>query len=133
MRRPPPGMNNMPKNAGETKAQYMERVRASKPTGSTPVGPRTQGASKPIAGGGKPSGLSPIPPKPPKPTVTTPTAIPTRVPRDSGTGAPKPRSGAGGGAGVKGGVKRPGTPVRDVRGPAPRPGFGGGKPKRPMK
>jgi hypothetical protein len=40
-------MKSMPKNAGETKAQYLARVRASKPTGTTPVGPRTQSAFTP--------------------------------------------------------------------------------------
>jgi hypothetical protein len=47
-------MNNMPKNAGETKSQYMERVRATKPT----------------TGAGAPSR-----PTPPKPTVTPPRPI----------------------------------------------------------
>ena len=101
MRKPPPGMNNMPKNAGETKAQYMERVRATKPGASKPRG---MSSADP---GSRPRGMSPIPPKPPtptKPTVTTPRPI-----------SPKGGAGAGGG-----------------RGTAPRPGYGGGKPRRMM-
>jgi hypothetical protein len=57
-------MKSMPKNAGETKSQYMERVRATKPTVTPPrpISPKggagTGGgrgtAAAPGYGGGKP-------------------------------------------------------------------------------
>ncbi|MEN9777578.1 MAG: hypothetical protein RJB04_1333 [Verrucomicrobiota bacterium] len=121
----------------------------SKPTGTTPVGPRTQSASRPPIDSGR--NMTPTPPKPStpkKPVVTTPTAIkrpgtPVRDVRRTG-------GGAGAGGGVKGGaLPRPVGPVppkttvippRPIspkggagagggRGTAPRPGYGGGKPK----
>lgn len=76
----------------------------------------TQGASKP--GLAKPSGLSPIPPKPStpkKPVVTTPRPIRSGINDGLGNGV---RGSVKGGAGTGGG-----------RGTAPRPGYGGGKPK----
>ena len=117
-----------PKKPGESAADYNTRVKAMEQkwmsgTGR-PKGGGTQGASKPGAPSRpvgpvppKPRGMTPIPPKPRtpvKPFVTTPRPI--RTPKDPGTGAPKPRTGGGG---VKGGG-----------GTAPRPGYGGGKPKR---
>ena len=56
MKKPPPGMKSMPVKPGETKSQYMDRVRATKPTGTTGPGrvakdPGT-GAPKPRVGVG---------------------------------------------------------------------------------
>lgn len=81
MRKPPPGMKSMPKNAGETKAQYMDRVRATKPT--------VKGGMAPIDSG---RNMTPTPPKPRtpvKPTVTPPRPI-----------SPKGGAGTGGGRGT---------------------------------
>ena len=39
MKKPPPGMKSMPVKPGETKSQYMDRVRATKPAGTSPVKP----------------------------------------------------------------------------------------------
>ena len=112
MKKPPPGMKSMPLKPGETKSQYMDRVRSTKPTGTTSAGP-------------------------------------VRVPKDPGTGAPKPRVGGG----VKGGGRRsdmaptPATstpprpktggmaPIDSGRGAIPKPKVGGSmvKPPRRMK
>lgn len=92
MKKPSPGMKSMPLKPGETKSQYMDRVRATKPAGTTSAGP-------------------------------------VRVPKDPGTGAPKPRVGGG----VKGGM----APIDSGRGviPTPKPKVGGSmvKPPRRMK
>lgn len=139
-----------PKKPGESAAEYNARVKAmeqkwmsgmGRPKGggtksTTPVktpGTRvmdtrgTQGASKP--GVAKPSGLSPIPPKPStpkKPVVTTPRPIRSGINDGLGNGV------RGSVNGVRGGVKG-GAGTGGGRGTAPRPGYGGGKPKRPMK
>jgi len=104
MKKPPPGMKSMPLKPGETKSQYMDRVRATKPAGTTgpvrvPKDPGT-GAPKPRGGvgGGVKGGMAPI---------------------DSGRGIPIPPK--GGGNGVKPKVRTPRTPIR----PGRPPGFGG--------
>jgi len=57
MRTPPPGMKSMPKNPGETKSQYSDRVRATKPSGRSPVKP-----VPPAPGGGRGRGGMTPPP-----------------------------------------------------------------------
>jgi hypothetical protein len=104
---------NYPKNParpGETKAQYSERVRATKPTGTTSAGPvrgprdSGTGAPKPRVGGGVKGGMAPI---------------------DSGRGkipAPPGRGAGTGGGSSSGGGRRDMGPVRGApKGPAPMP------------
>lgn len=108
-----------PKKPGESAAEYNARVKAMEQKWMSgmgrPKGGGTQGASKPIGGGGAPSGMSPIPPKPRtpvKPTVTTPRPI---SPKGDGGSRPRGTSPAPGYGGGKPKVSM--TPIRDGRGP----------------
>lgn len=56
MKKPPPGMKSMPVKPGETKSQYMDRVRATKPSGRSPVKP-----VPPAPTGGGRGGMTPPP------------------------------------------------------------------------
>lgn len=126
MKKPPPGMKSMPLKPGETKSQYMDRVRATNST--TPVktpGIRVMDTRGPVRGFSK----------------------------DPGTGAPKPRVGGGVKGGGRrsdmaptpatsttprpkvGGVKGGMAPIDSGRGAIPKPKVGGSmvKPPRRMK
>jgi len=104
MRTPPPGMKSMPKNPGETKSQYSDRVRATKPSGRSPVKP-----VPPAPGGGRGRGGM----TPPPGMMYGPDDALIPIPKKGGTPRPRgtsPAPGYGGGKPVR--VMPGKTPMR---------------------